>query len=263
MQQQPTPPKYKYDHPPCPHQFLAHQMLQMTVPSPVQQHGFSWEREILRIYGATDAEMATISYTAATDLPAAYNRLNQCDLSVKTTGSANTVCMGDALRIYDAAAESDKHMIVIHYRQSGTNKHVVSITEVDLSDARAALFGDLTRDDIAALDRAVKAIPHGRSPTAEEKAALQHQQRSLQARSGAIYLNIKCDSKAQRRLQCSFNRFQDFLTANPGRVVAHSDSNSFQGGVITAAIPSSVRVFKKKQPQQQIPSPPESDSTPH
>lgn len=52
------------------------------------------------------------------------------------------------------------------------------------------------------------------------------------------------------RLQCSFNRFQNFLKENPTRIVAQSTTNEFRGGAIAAEISSSRRVFKTKEQKE-------------
>jgi 4-hydroxybenzoate polyprenyltransferase len=62
---------------------------------------------------------------------------------------------------------------------------------------------------------------------------------------GAIYFNIKCNS-TQSRLQCSFNRFQEFIEKNPEKIVAKSNTNEFRGGSISPSIISSRRNFKNK-----------------
>ena len=70
----------------------------------VQSHGFVWERELCeKVYGATMDEMKGIKYTSKMDLPGKFNRLDNCDLSIKTSCSPNTVCMADCLRVFDAA----------------------------------------------------------------------------------------------------------------------------------------------------------------
>lgn len=67
----------------------------------------------------------------------------------------------------------------------------------------------------------------------------------LQEISGAIHLDIKCNT-TQSRLQCSFNHFQTFVANNPERVVARSSTNEFRGNKITAEIYSARRSFTKK-----------------
>jgi hypothetical protein len=215
--------------------------------APVQSHGFSWEKELLtNVYKAQPQELARIGYTAAKDLPSHLNHLDGVDLSIKTTGSA-VVCMGDALRVYDSVtAPTPLNMCVVSYKQEGDNKHVKKITEVSLAGAKDLLFGSVTREEVAELDRQIKAVPKGRSPTKEEKVSYQSYQRQLQAKGGAIIFNPKLDSKSQRRLQCSFGRFEGFVAAHPERLVATSTTNKFRGGEITQSIQSARRVFHKE-----------------
>ena len=219
----------------------------MSTSSEVQSHGFSWEKEILRIYGATDAEMAQIAYISKMDLPAQFNRLNGCDLSVKVSGSANLVCMADCLRVYDAVTSGTPfHMVAIFYEQDDAAglKHVKQILEVDLTSAGEALFGSVTRAELEELVTAIRAVPQKRAPTAAERAAMYAIRNRLQPRCGAIHLDIKCNAQ-QSRLQCSFNRFGVFLERHAERVVARSTGAEFRGGAVTAALSSGRRVFKK------------------
>lgn len=216
----------------------------------VQAHGFSWEKEIIcNVYRATNEELKHIKYTSKMDLPANLNRLDKCDVSVKTTCSQNAVCMADCLRVFDAVSSGNPiHMVVVYYAQDDMNntKKIITITEVDLTDSRDLLFGSLTRSQIEELVNTVKSVPQKRKPTEEEYNKMYSLRDSLQKSSGAIHLDIKCDS-TQSRLQCSFNRFQDFVEKNPSRIVAKSDTNEFRGGTISSVVTSSRRVFKKKQ----------------
>ena len=224
--------------------------IQMTTQKKeVQAHGFSWEKEIIcNVYHATTEELAQIKYTSKLDLPAKLNHLDGCDVSVKTTGRANAVCMADCLRVFDAVSSGVPiHMVVIYYNQDDSNntKKIVSITEIDLTASNDLLFGTLTRAQIEELDKAVKSVPQKRKPTAEEYAKMYSIRDTLQASCGAIHLDIKCNS-TQSRLQCSFNRFQEFIEKNPTKVVAKSNTNEFRGGAISSVMQSSRRVFKKK-----------------
>ena len=220
-----------------------------SVRKEVQAHGFSWEKEtITNIYHATNEELKEIKYTGKTDLPAKFNRLDNCDISVKTTGSKNAVCMGDCLRVFDAMGSGKPiHMVVIHYIQDDTTnqKKVANIIEIDLTNSRDLLFGTLTRSQIEDLDKAVKSVPQKRKPTEEEYKKMYSIRDSMQELSGAIHLDIKCNS-TQSRLQCSFNHFQQFIEKNPSKIIAKSDTNEFRGGSISSHIASSRRVFKKK-----------------
>ena len=229
----------------------------------VQKHGFTWEKEILQnVYGATTEEMQAIPYTNKSDLPGALNRLTPgCDISIKTSGNLNGVCMGDALRVFDAAAaESTLHMTAIHYIQNDETKtkKVLHITEVDLTASSAEMFGTIMRAQLEELDRAVKLVPQKRGPTPEERAHMYAIRDALQVNSGAMHLDIKCD-KTQSRLQCSFNRFRAFLEAHPSRIVTRSDTHEFRGGSITPEIVSGRRAFKKKTAP---PAPPAVDLSP-
>ena len=214
---------------------------------PTQGHGFSLEKEIMRmIYHMTEEELQSIPYTSKVDIPAELNRLDHCDVSIKTSGHSNMVCMADCLRVYDSVSSGKPlHMIVIHYIQEATIKKITSIIEMDLTDSREALFGSLTRAEIEILDRAVKAIPQKKKPTEEEHKNMYAIRDSLQTRSGAIHLDIKCNS-TQSRLQCSFNRFQQFVENHPVRIIAKSNTNEFRGGALSPQIVSSRRIFKPK-----------------
>jgi hypothetical protein len=221
----------------------------------VHKHGFSWEKSLLcGVYGAQEGELKGLGYTCKTDLPGALNRLNPgVGVSIKTAGLSNAVCMGDCLRVFDAvtsAATQDRlHMTLVHYEQDDAAgvKKLAAVTEVDLTGSAAALFGDVTRTELEALDRAVKAVPQKRSPTAEEHAAMYALRDALLPRCKAIHLDIKCNSQ-QSRLQCSFSRaaFQKFLVENPERVVARSSTAEFRGGRIAEEVASGRRTFNKK-----------------
>ena len=215
----------------------------------VQGHGFSWEKNLLALYGATADEIKAIPYCSKVDLPAAYNRITNCDLSIKTSCSKNAVCMGDCLRVYDAiAAGTPLHLTTVFYRQDDASKTKIltEVLEVDLTDSLSVLFGTLTRDQLLALDQRVKAVPQKRKPTPEEYTALYALRDELQPLSGAIHLDIKCNSQ-QSRLQCSFNRFQAFLEANPTRVVARSTTPTLHGKDVLASVASGRRVFRCKE----------------
>jgi hypothetical protein len=172
-----------------------------------------------------------------------------CDISVKTTKSANTVCMADCLRLFDAINISTNpiHLVVIIYNQNTQNtKTISSIIEVDVTNSRELLFGSLNREQLLELDMLVKRVPQKQKPTDEEHKQMYIMRNQLQELSGSIYLNIKCNSQ-QSRLQCSFNHFQQFITNNPTRIIARSNNNEFHGGTISSSIISTPRKFNKKK----------------
>jgi len=218
----------------------------------VQKHGKLWELDMLRnVYGITDDEMKELRYTDKMDLPGKFNHVDPgVNMSIKTTGKENMVCMGDCLRVYDAVKSGELfHMVVLVYTQNDDTKtkKVKTITEIDLTNAVTPLFGDITRAQLEQLDKAVKAVPQKRKPTTGEHDHMYTLRNHLQPSSVAIHFDIKCNS-TQSRLQCSLNRFQDFLNQNPDRIIAKRDTTTglFRGKKIVEEIASSRRVFKKK-----------------
>ncbi len=220
-----------------------------TPRTEVQGHGKTWENDILiNVYKADPEIIKSSNYTQVYDLKAVDNKLNQCNLSVKTTGSG-TVYMGDCLRIFNSVSSGDPyHLVLINYVQRGQHKHVTRILEFDLTGFKDPLFGQLTREQIKQLDMAVKAIPQKHKPTTEERKVLYDLKKTLQPLSGAISLDIKCNSQ-QSRLQCSISsgKFKELLSRFPERVIAASNTNEFRGGIIRESIASDKRTFKKKK----------------
>ena len=210
----------------------------------VQKHGFIWEQELAtKVYGATEEELKAIGYTAVHDLPLRLNKLDSVNVSFKTSCAPNTICMGDALRLFDSVTSGENlHLTVLHFEQVGEEKHLKSIVQVDLTASKELLFGNLIREHIEELDKLVKKVPQKRPPSAEEHLAMYTLRNTLKCPS--ILLNIKCNSQ-QSRLQCSFNGFQKFLSENPGRIIAKSQGNVFRGQAIISAIKSGKRIFNK------------------
>ena len=219
-----------------------------TPRTEVQGHGKTWENDILiNVYGADEEIIKTSGYTQTYDLKAKDNKLDGCNLSVKTTGSG-TIYMGDCSRIYNSVSSGQPyHLVVINYAQRGQYKHVTRIIEFDITGLKTELFGQLTGEQITQLADAVKAIPQKHKPTADERKVLYDLKATLQPLSGIIGLDIKCNSQ-QSRLQCSISagRFKDLLAKFPERIIATSNTNAFRGGVIRESIPSEKRTFKKK-----------------
>ncbi len=210
----------------------------------VQKHGFIWEKELItNVYGATENELKEIKYTNKMDLPAKLNRVGNYDLSVKTCGVKNAVCMADCLRIFDSVnSENPFHMTTIFYKQNDETKtkKVYRIVEVDLTNSKDELFGELEREDIEHLDKTVKSVPQKERPTEEQHKKMYAVRDALSIKGGALLLNIKCNS-TQSRLQCSFNKFDLFLKQSPERVVDISMTHHFKDGEISAEIASGRR----------------------
>ncbi len=219
-----------------------------TEKKEAQAHGFLLEHQLLtRIYGATDAELATLSYTNRCDCPAVFNRVTGVKLSIKAAGK-DGVDMADHLRIYDEVGDpsSPLHVVVVRYKQEGSVKRIIEIIEFDLTNCRALLFGSVTRAQLEEYDRAIKAIPRGRSPTDGEKAIYKARVKEINAHMGALRIRPKCDSNCQRRVQCSLPKWTAFIAAHPDRVIAKSASATLHGGSIDATIESGPRQRKKK-----------------
>ena len=214
----------------------------------VQSHGFHWEKDILsNVYGATKEDLASIKYNSAIDLPACFNRLDNCALSIKTSGNLNNICMADCLHLYDLVnGNNPLHMVLINYKQKDNIKQLSCISEIDLTASRILLFNSIQRSQIEYLVKIIKAIPTGRKANDKEYTDMYAIRNKLQKHSSAIKFNIKCDSKNQRRLQCSFNNFQEFLKNNKERIIAQSYTNQFRGGIIVSEIISRRRVFNNR-----------------
>jgi hypothetical protein len=212
----------------------------------VQKHGFIWEENICKcVYGTTDEEYNNIPYTYKTDLPSKYNHLNNVDIAIKTTGTFNTVCMSDPKNLYKKVDTYNKfHLCVLIYKQIDKDiKKLEQIIEINLTNSRKKLFGDNTLNDIMEYEEKIKSIAKNRHPTKQENEELDILQDNLQKKSGVIKFNRKIDSKTQRRLQCSFNKFQDFIKNNKEIIIAQSNNNIFRGCKIINEIKSAPRKF--------------------
>ncbi len=214
----------------------------------VQKHGFIWEAELCKnVFLASDDEYKSIPYTCKYDLPAIYNHLDNINLSIKTTCSKNNICMADCLTLYEIINSGDvMHLCVIIYKQINNKKILENIIEIDLTGLTKELFGTLTYDEIKKYATLIKSIETNRRPTTEENKTMNTMQKALQLKSGAIKLNRKIDSKTQRRLQCSFNKFQLFISNNKNKIVAQSNTEEFRDGKIRKELISERRKFNKK-----------------
>jgi hypothetical protein len=190
--------------------------------------------------------MATISYTNHIDCPAAFNRTTHANVSIKAN-KGNTIDMADLLRNFKKLTDATTsfHLTVVNWKQiTPTTKRVTGIREVNLTGAGSLFFGTVTQTQLETLDRLIKSVPQGRSPTPEEHAAIYAMRDSLKPGLGCISLAVKCNSQ-QSRLQCSFN-LAKFLAKHPERLIAQSTTASLHGGTIDDTLESSPRQFKKK-----------------
>jgi len=154
--------------------------------------------------------------------------------------------MGDMLRVFDSVSSGkQQHLLVMYYKQSGNIKEIKNVIELDITGKRELLFGDLTREDIEELDGSVKVVPHKQHPTKEQHQYMYGIRDEKKKKTGSIIPNIKCDG-TQSRLQCSFNKFKNFIDNNPSLVVEQSINNIFHNIEIETRYYSPPRKFLKK-----------------
>jgi hypothetical protein len=170
-----------------------------------QQHGFLWESEIkTKVFGLAGPD----PYTAVHDVDRSRNTLNPNEsVSIKTTGS-DTLCMGDALRVFAYEEGVEHTCIAIRYDQGAEHKTLTHVYEIDLMQ-RELLWGRIVKEDIEALNGLVRSMPHGRRD-AEIDRAITAKKKELNAKSGAIQFNPKINSTTQRRLQCTIPKFPTY-----------------------------------------------------
>jgi hypothetical protein len=172
-----------------------------------QQHGFLWESDIkIKVFGLT----GPTPYTAVHDVDRDRNALNPNEnVSLKTTGG-ETVCMGDALRVFAYEAGCEHTGIVVQYDQTADQKVLKRVYEIDLMQ-RELLWGRIVKEDVEELDALVRSMPTGRRDPEIDRAITQ-KKKELNAKSGIMRFNPKIDSKKQRRLQCSIPKFASYPT---------------------------------------------------
>jgi hypothetical protein len=228
------------------HSFL---LLIMAAPQPTesQAHGFIWERDILQnVFQAPPQQ----SYTSIFDLPAEHNPLVDGEnISIKAFG-ANTIDLGDAMRIFNYEQVPSVTLIAIRYTQlTPQTKRIRDIYELRMGgpDAHAILFGRVTRDDISQLVQMLRAIPPGAGNEALRQ-AVHAKKEELNNKSGVIRFNPKMDSGSQRRLQCSIPNLSGIVEQHPSLLISHTNAAAVRGQPITATIHSAPR---QRRPRQQ------------
>lgn len=201
-------------------------MLYPTMPEN-QYHGFVWESEIkTKVFGITEESR----YTATHDIDKSDETI-----SIKTTGNG-TLCMGDALRVFEYTPNVTHTCITVQYEQRETHKVVTNVYELDLTN-RALLWGNITKQDIEELDRLVRSMPAKIRDATIDK-AITNKKKEMNAKSGVIKFNPKIDSKAQRRLQCSIPKFAGY----PALVKSSTTQPIVRGILIMSSILSGRRV---------------------
>jgi hypothetical protein len=212
-----------------------------------QNHGFILENEILsKVFKITDSEKTELKYTDIFDLPKRLNKIGEFNLSIKSSGNLNCICMSDCLRIFDiVSSEISFHLILVNFKQVNKDvKNVVRICEIDLTNCKNILFGDITRKDIIEMVDLIKKIPAKRNPSKTEHEEIYNLKNKYKPMLNYIRLDIKCNS-TQSRLQCSFVKFNKFLEEHSEKIVEFSFTNSIRNVEIVKEIFSGKRKFTK------------------
>ena len=202
-----------------------------------QNHGFMLEEEIKeKVYGITKDKK--IAYTEVHDIPAELNA--GVPVSIKTTGS-NTICFGDALRMFKNSNLLNYECILVKYKQMEEEKQIEQIIHLDLAQSKKALFGEIEYDEIQELDSLVKSIPAGKCNT-ELYNKFHTLKKQLNKKSGYIRFNPKVDSKNQRRLQCSMPKFPEFVEKEKERMLEQSFKGVLRGIQLSMSVLSKRRI---------------------
>jgi hypothetical protein len=206
-----------------------------------QAHGFAWEAHIKKEVYKIQEKAA---YTRKHDIDAHENTIDHCAVSIKTSGKGN-VCMSDARRVYEATGGEPFHMVIVQYDQAEGQKILKSVLEVDLTGARALLFGDLTWEEISEFHEELRKIPRGRVQK-EDKHYLSRSA-ELNRKSKDIQLNPKVDSTSPRRLQCSIPNIDFFCKSYPERLLYSNTDGVFKGVQLMKTLESGRRVRHPKK----------------
>lgn len=170
----------------------------------VQRHGVDFEDWVrAEFFEAGPAS----SYTDKWDIPAEVNlRHGGVPVNPKAIKYGTPIGLGDALRQFDI--DEPFLLIIGYWEQRGPQKHFVKIVPARVEPAQwRALWGDVTRADLARYDAVIKDRSLDYREARRQAQALKSQPPFT---STTIVLNPKIDSRGQRRLQCSL-RFRDFF----------------------------------------------------
>lgn len=217
-----------------------------TSKKEVQEHGFFWEKHILRnCFNITEDNLKSIGYTAKHDLPKELNT-EGFNISCKCSKSLNDVNMGDPIRLFDAVNNKDDsiHLIIFFWKQYKGTKKVIKNYEIDITDQKDLLFGKITKDDLETLRNIVCKIPTKSKPSPEQHKTMYDLRNKLHEKKGALRLDIKCNSQ-QSRIQCTIHKFTEFIVEHSNLVISSNETNEFRGKSIPD-FHGGARVFNKK-----------------
>jgi hypothetical protein len=198
-----------------------------------QKHGFLVEDEIRQVvFGLTEKSQ----YTSIHDIDKHHNIFDSNEnISIKTITGNGSLCMGCPRRIFLYPERELHTCILVRLKQDGESKVVTEIMEISLDD-KAALFGELTVDDIQEYMTYIRKIPCGKVDLATKREI--HQKKEvLNRKSGIIQFNPKVDSNTQRRVQCSISK----LKSHPELVKYSSTVPIIRGIEIASSFLSGIR----------------------
>lgn len=252
--------------------FILHSAF--LTPSPlraaeVQRHGLGFEHWVAdTFFGGHRASGPTDKW----DIPASANvDHGHVPVNPKAVKFGQAVGMGDALRQYDI--DEPFLLIVGFWEQRGEDKKFVQALALHITPAHwRKLWGPVTRDDLAALDKLVKDTSLSIKEARREALRRKRQPPFSEA---VIQVNPKID-KAQRRLQCSIPQAKLFDEFAPEANRARQETAVIFGKPIPI-IPGSpprkfqlnrnhARLFGERATNQKAPAagtPPLQPSAPH
>lgn len=176
-----------------------------------QQHGRVFERYVRDSGRFVDAINSKASSSEAIDINASFDKRLNLHTSVKVVGSG-AIGLADAVRFYEI--EGPFRMIIGHWKQVTPEiKHVTRVHEVIITaKTLKRLRGDITADEIRAMQEVYAAFPAGPVGKAAARKASERMMLGVGRRKGLVSLEFKADNKTQRRLQLSV-RLKTLLNA--------------------------------------------------
>lgn len=222
-----------------------------------QLHGKTFETEVITTcFGLTEEHVKSISSTAVFDIPFGVTTclhpsgdpVSIKTAAVKAAKRAASICLSDARRVW--AWDGPLIVVVGLYAQVAEKKVFHTVYECHLrldAKQRVALHGDLTLSEVAGFHEHLKSFGLGLHVEARNWA--KQRKKELSARTGAIQLNPKIDSKMQRRLQCSI-KLEHLLAACPETMsFTQTDTGDYRGLALPFSVQSSARQFSSADNQ--------------
>lgn len=207
----------------------------------VQHHGVAFEKWIRTAF--FDG-YEPVNYTQKWDIPGEFNRAHGgVPVNPKATKWRTSVNLGDALRQFDI--DEPFILIIGYWKQAGPQKRFVKIVAPRIEPEQwRALWGAITREDLAQLDAMIKnrSIPHQE---------VRRRAKVMKARAPftetVFTLNPKIDSKGQRRLQCSLRFDEVFARLLPGVKPVETDVAALWGVPFPGPLQSGPRTFSQEE----------------